>query len=91
MQTQGMKDEEALDLMINQTFQERQEATLKVRRAKLTSCQLPTYFAGWEAWLRLRDLYKQKKGSSFQLNEFHAQALKEGAVPMPILQTLLTD
>ena len=91
MQTQGMKDEQALDLMINQTFQERQEATLKVRRAKLTSCQLPTYFAGWEAWLRLRDVYKQKKGSSFQLNEFHAQALKEGAVPMPMLQRLLTD
>ena len=89
MQTQGMKDEEALDLMINQTFQERQEATLKIRRAKLTSCQLPTYFAGWEAWLHLRDAYQKKAGSNFHLSEFHAEALKEGAVPMPLLQRLL--
>jgi uncharacterized protein (DUF885 family) len=89
MQTQGMTDEQALDLMMNRTFQERQEAVLKVRRAKLTSCQLPTYFAGWQAWLRVRDTYKQKKGSSFSLSDFHARALKEGAVPMPILERLL--
>ncbi len=89
MQTQGMTDDQALDLMIHQTFQERQEAVAKVRRAKLTSCQLPTYFAGWQAWLGLRDVYKQKQGSAFNLGKFHERALKEGAVPMPVLRKLL--
>jgi uncharacterized protein (DUF885 family) len=88
MQTQGMTDEQALDLMINNTFQERQEAVAKIKRAKLTSCQLPTYFAGWEAWLRLRNAWEQKKGRG-NMARFHELALKEGALPMPALSRLL--
>jgi uncharacterized protein (DUF885 family) len=84
-----MTDDEALALMINQTFQERQEAVAKVRRAKLTSCQLPTYFAGWQAWLQLRDNDRRKAGSGFSLPEFHAKALKEGAIPMSTLSKLM--
>ena len=89
MQTQGMTDQQALDLMINQTFQERQEAVAKVQRAKLTACQLPTYFVGWQAWLHLRDSYKEKNGSTFNLSRFHERALKEGSVPMATLSKLL--
>lgn len=88
MQTQGMTDEQALDLMISQTFQERQEAVAKVRRAKLTSCQLPTYFAGWQAWLRLRSEWEAKNGKD-TLARFHEAALKEGALPMPVLSRML--
>jgi len=73
---------------INQTFQERQEAVAKVKRAKLTSCQLPTYFAGWQAWLRLRSDWEQKHGAN-TLPRFHEAALKEGALPMPTLARLL--
>jgi uncharacterized protein (DUF885 family) len=89
MQTQGMTDQQALDLMINQTFQERQEAVAKVQRAKLTSCQLPTYFVGWQAWLHLRDAYTEKNGSTFNLSRFHERALQEGSVPMATLSKLL--
>jgi uncharacterized protein (DUF885 family) len=89
LQTQGMTDDEALDLMIHQTFQERQEAVAKLKRAKLTSCQLPTYFAGWQAWLKLRAAYQAKEGNRFNLAEFHDVALKEGALPMPDVSNLL--
>ena len=89
MQTQGMTDQQALDLMIHQTFQERQEAVAKVQRAKLTACQLPTYFVGWQAWLRLRDAYKKKNGSNFNLSRFHERALQEGSVPMATLSKLM--
>src|SRR5690348_13677650 len=82
MQTQGMSDEQALDLMRKQTFQERQEAVAKVKRAKLTSCQLPTYFAGWQGWLSLRSEWEQKHGAK-DIQRFHELALKEGALPMP--------
>jgi uncharacterized protein (DUF885 family) len=89
LQMLNMTDEEAMELMLKQTFQETEEATGKLRRAKLSSAQLPMYFVGWRAWIQLRDEYKQTKGAAFNLAEFHDRALKEGAVPLPILRTLL--
>ena len=89
LQTLGMTDEEAMDLMLNKTFQEKEEATAKLRRAKLTSCQLPTYYTGWREWVRLCDEYRKSKGASFNLSEFHERVLKPGAVPMPSLSRLL--
>jgi uncharacterized protein (DUF885 family) len=89
LQMLNMTDQEALDLMTKQLFQEPEEATAKLQRAKLSSAQLPTYYVGWRAWLKVRDDYKQKKGGSFSLAAFHDGALKEGAVPISQLGTLL--
>jgi hypothetical protein len=47
LQILDMTDQEALDLMQKQTFQEAEEATAKLQRAKLSSAQLPMYFVGW--------------------------------------------
>jgi len=90
LQTMGMTDQQALEFMERETFQETEEATAKLQRAKLSSCQLPTYFVGWRDWLRVRDAYKQTKGSESSLREFHDRALKEGAVSLPVLAQLLT-
>jgi uncharacterized protein (DUF885 family) len=89
LHTMGMTDQQAMDLMIRDTFQEKEEAQQKLQRAKLSSCQLPTYFAGWRGWDRLRDAYRQKEGSDFRLSEFNERALKEGAVPLPVLSKIL--
>jgi uncharacterized protein (DUF885 family) len=89
LQMLGMTDQEALDLMEKQTFQEVEEATAKLQRAKLTSAQLPMYYVGWRAWLKARGEYQQAKGSAFSLAEFNDRALKEGAVPIPVLRSLL--
>ncbi|MDP9170864.1 MAG: DUF885 domain-containing protein, partial [Acidobacteriota bacterium] len=85
LQTNRMTDEQAMDLMENSTFQEHEEAAAKLQRAKLSSTQLPTYFTGWRDWLRLRALMKDTN-----LHDFHDKALKEGAVPLPVLARLLT-
>jgi uncharacterized protein (DUF885 family) len=90
LQTLGMTDQAALDLMINDAYQEREEATAKLQRAQLSSCQLPTYFAGLKAWQDARDRYKQARGGAFSLREFHEGALKEGPVPLGALVGLLT-
>ena len=90
MQTNRMTDEQAMELMENATFQEHEEAVAKLQRVKLSSTQLPTYFVGWRDWLRVRELDKQTKGSGFNLHDFHDSALKEGAVPLPVLARLLT-
>jgi len=89
LQTMGMTDQQALDLMINDTFQEKEEATAKLQRAQLSSCQLPTYFVGLRGWSDIREEYKKRKGSAFMLSEFHDAALKESAVPLPALRQIL--
>ena len=87
--TRNMTEQEALDLMIHDTFQEKEEADAKVQRAELSSCQLPTYFIGWRGWLDVRAGYKKRRGAAFNLTEFHDRALKESAVPLSVLGELL--
>jgi uncharacterized protein (DUF885 family) len=89
LQMLNMTDQEALDLMEKQTFQEEEEANAKLQRAKLSSAQLPTYFVGWRGWLKVRDEVKAAKGGAFTMPDFHDRALKAGAVPLPVLSTLL--
>src|ERR1700730_10136005 len=76
LQTMGMTDPQALDLMINDTFQEKAEATANLQRAHPSSCQLPTYRVGLRGWLDARDGYKKRKGESFELSEFHDGEMK---------------
>ncbi len=90
LHTTEMSDLEAMELMQRRTYQEKEEATAKLQRAKLSSCQLPTYLVGWREWIRVREQYKRAKGPGYRLSEFNELALKEGAVPMPLLERLLT-
>jgi uncharacterized protein (DUF885 family) len=89
LQTRRMTDQQALDLMMQQTFQEKEEATAKLQRAKLSSAQLPMYLVGWRGWIRVREQYRQSKGAAFKLSEFNERALHEGAAPLPEITKLL--
>jgi uncharacterized protein (DUF885 family) len=89
MQTMDMTDAEAIELMTKGAFQEMEEATAKLQRAKLSSCQLPTYYAGYKGWLAVREHYEGTHGDAAPLKQFHESALREGAVPLPILDELL--
>jgi uncharacterized protein (DUF885 family) len=89
LQSHHMSEQQALELMEKQTFQEHEEAVGKLQRAQLSSAQLPAYLVGWRDWIRVRDQYKAFKGSSYQMHDFHDVALKEGAVPLPVLGRLL--
>ncbi len=84
LQTMGMTEQEALTLMMDQTYQEKEEATAKYQRAQLSSCQLPMYFSGWQSWRDVRDNAKR-----LSQMEFDDRALKEGAVPMRALSRLV--
>ena len=90
LQGKHMSEQQALELMEKQTFQEHEEAVAKIQRAQLSSAQLPAYLVGWRDWIRVRDQYKTYKGASYQMHDFHNAALKEGAVPLPVLGRLLT-
>ena len=57
MQTMGMTDEQAMDLMTKDAFQTQAEAGGKLLRAKLSSTQLPTYYVGFREWMAVRKEY----------------------------------
>jgi uncharacterized protein (DUF885 family) len=89
LQTMEMTDRQALELMTKGAYQETEEATAKLQRAKLSSCQLPTYYAGYKGWLGVREHYKSTHGDAMTLKQFHEASLREGAVPLPVLDELL--
>lgn len=89
MQTMNMTDDQAMSFMMNDAFQTRAEAEGKLRRAKLSSTQLPTYYVGTSEWWRLRRAYEAAKGKDFTLIDFHDRALDQGALPVPWLGNIL--
>ena len=89
MQTMGMTDEQAMELMTKQAFQTQAEAEGKLQRAKLSSTQLPTYYVGLRAWQELRKKYEAKKGKDFDMRAYHDLVLDQGALPFDALETIV--
>jgi uncharacterized protein (DUF885 family) len=83
MQTLGMTDEQAMKLMTKDTFQTQAEAEGKLRRAKLSSVQLTTYYVGLREWLDLRKKYQEAAGKKFDMLKYHDLVLDQGALPVP--------
>ena len=57
-----MTEKQAMDLMINEGYQQEGEAVAKWKRARLTSAQLSTYFVGATEHLELRAAEQKKLG-----------------------------
>src|SRR5580698_7152470 len=89
LQTLGMTDEQAMDLMTNDAFQTQAEAEGKLVRAKLSSTQLPTYYVGLREWFSLRKEYEAKAGKNFDMLKFHDLVLDQGALPVPVVGKLV--
>jgi uncharacterized protein (DUF885 family) len=90
MHTMGMTDEQALELMTKEAFQTQAEAQGKLVRAKLSSTQLPTYYVGVREWLAFRKRYQAAAGKSFDLMKFHDLVLDQGALPVSVVEKLVT-
>ena len=65
----GWSREQAMHLMIHDTFQQEREASGKWVRAQLSSAQLPTYFVGVQEQFDLRHAMERKLG-----DKVHAKA-----------------
>jgi uncharacterized protein (DUF885 family) len=74
-----MNEQEALDLMMKEGFQQEGEAVAKWKRARLTSAQLSTYFVGVSEMQDLRD--RAEKKGNFDLREYHNSVLSFGSPP----------
>lgn len=91
VQVDGWTREQAMDLMVRQTFQQEREAAGKWTRAQLTSAQLPTYFVGVQEHFDMRKAAEAKLGAQFNLKAYHDQVLAYGAPPVRFVRQLMLD
>lgn len=89
IQVLGIDQQQGLDLLMNQAFQERTEAEGKWRRATLSQVQLTSYFNGYAEIYEFREEVKKKLGDRFNLKEFHNEFLSYGNAPVPIIKQLM--
>ena len=89
--TEGMTRQEAMKLMIEDTFQEEREAAAKWVRAQLTSAQLSTYFVGTIEHFDLRRDIQRAWGSKFDLKTYHDRILSYGSPPVQYVRALVLN
>ena len=87
----GMSREEAMHLMMHDTFQQEREAASKWTRAQLTATQLPTYFVGAQEHMALRAEAQKAWGKEFTLKHYHDAVLSYGSPPVRYVRELMLE
>ncbi len=85
----NMSEQQALDLMMKEAFQQEGEAVAKWKRARLTSAQLSTYFVGVTEQLDLRAAEQKKLGKDFDLRKYNDQVISYGSPPVKYVRELM--
>ncbi|MEO8475381.1 MAG: DUF885 domain-containing protein [Chryseolinea sp.] len=81
----GWSREEAVDYILANQSMTREVAEQRVERYMVIPAQALSYKIGERKILALRKLAQQKLGKTFDIREFHDQILKDGAMPLDIL------
>lgn len=81
--------EQALNLLVNEAYQQQAEAEGKWKRATLSQVQLCSYFAGFTEICELRELLMKKQGNAFDLKAFHEKFLSYGSAPVRDIRELM--
>jgi uncharacterized protein (DUF885 family) len=85
----NMSEQQAMDLMTKEAFQQEGEAVAKWKRARLTSAQLSTYFVGATEHLDLRAAEQRKLGKDFDLKKYNDQVISYGSPPVKYVRELM--
>jgi uncharacterized protein (DUF885 family) len=81
--------EEAITYMVENTGMTTGEVETEIERYIVMPGQACAYKIGMMKILELREKAKKKLGDKFELKEFHNVVLKNGAVPLDILEELI--
>ncbi|TGD70935.1 DUF885 domain-containing protein [Mangrovimicrobium sediminis] len=81
LQRTDYAEEDALKLMTERGFQEPSEAKGKLVRAKLSSVQLASYFAGQSAIEEILAEYRIQRGEKFSYKDFNERLVGAGSPP----------
>lgn len=87
--TAGMTEDQAMEMMMVDAFQEEGEAAGKWVRACLTSTQLSTYYVGNMELNRLRRDYQAKVGDDYSHRTYHDLLLSFGSPPAKYVRELM--
>jgi uncharacterized protein (DUF885 family) len=85
----NMSEQQAMDLMTKEAFQQEGEAVAKWKRARLTSAQLSTYFVGATEHLDLRGAAQKKLGDQFNLKKYDDEVISYGSPPVKYVRELM--
>jgi len=77
--------------MVENTGITTSEVTSEIDRYIVLPGQATAYTIGMLKILELREKAKQELGNKFDLREFHNAILKNGAVPLDILEGIIND
>ncbi|SEK28736.1 Uncharacterized conserved protein, DUF885 familyt [Aquimarina amphilecti] len=81
--------EQAIDYMVQNTGMTTTEVTTEIERYIVWPGQACAYKIGMLKILELREKAKQQLGDKFDLRDFHNAVLKNGAVPLDILEEII--
>ena len=81
--------EEAIEYMLNNTGMAKSDVVSEIERYIVLPGQATAYKVGMMKILEVREKAKQALGDKFSLGEFHDVVLKNGAVPLDILERLV--
>jgi uncharacterized protein (DUF885 family) len=78
--------QQAIDYFLANTSQSEGEVVREIERYIVNPAQATSYKIGMLKILELRALAKQELGAAFDIREFHEVVLKDGALPLNILE-----
>lgn len=83
--------EEAIEYMVENTGMTTSEVTSEIERYIVMPGQACAYKIGMLKILELREKAKQELGSQYDLREFHNAVLKNGSLPLDILEEVINN
>ncbi|MEC8376231.1 MAG: DUF885 domain-containing protein [Pseudomonadota bacterium] len=83
--------EEAIEYMVDNTGMALSDVTAEIERYIVMPGQATSYKVGMIKILEIREKAKQALGDKFDLRDFHDVVLKNGAVPLAILEELVDE
>ena len=87
----GMTREEAIKYMMENEAISEEGATAEIERYMAVPGQALSYKIGALKIRELRNKYQQQLGSQFKLSAFHDEFLKDGCMPLEIVEKKMDD
>lgn len=84
--TKGMSREEAIKYMMDNEAISEQGATAEIERYMVIPAQALGYKIGALKIRELRSRYEKELGNKFNITDFHTEVLKDGAMPLEVLE-----
>ncbi|MDN3652203.1 DUF885 domain-containing protein [Thalassotalea ponticola] len=91
MHTKKWTREQSIDYYVNNTPNAKSDAVKMVERHAVMPSQATAYKVGMLEILRMRDMAKEALGDKFDIREFHEVYLKNGPLPLDVMQTMMEN